>query len=107
MSRITFRTALITGASAGLGAEFARRLAGAGNTLAPGALATSEGIESVERRIAEDATLDLLINNAGFSGGRSFVERDAAVHMDMIQVHVAATVRVRRAAPPGVCSRGR
>ena len=70
-------------------------------------LATSDGIESVERRIAGDETLDLLINNAGFSGGRSFVERDAAVHMDMVQVHVAATVRLSRAALPGMIARGR
>lgn len=70
-------------------------------------LATSDGIDRVERRIAGDETFDLLVNNAGFSGGKSFVERVAAIHMDMVQVHVAATVRLSRAALPGMISRGR
>lgn len=70
-------------------------------------LATSDGIDRVERRIAGDETLDLLVNNAGFTGGKSFVERDAAVHMDMVQVHVATTVRLSRAVLPGMISRGR
>ncbi len=134
MSQTTFRTAVITGASAGLGAEYARQLAAAGTNLVLVArrldrlddlarelrekhavtvetlqadLATSDGIDHVVRRIAGDETLDLLVNNAGFSGGKSFVERDAAVHMDMVQVHVAATVRLTRAALPGMISRGR
>jgi short-subunit dehydrogenase len=128
-----YRTALITGASAGMGAEFARQLAAAGTNLIVVArrldrltelarglqaehpvtveilqadLSTSDGIERVERRITGDASLDLLVNNAGFSGGRSFVKRDASAHMDMIQVHVAATVRLTRAALPGMISRG-
>jgi uncharacterized protein len=134
MSRTTFRTALITGASAGLGAEYTRQLAATGTSLILVArrldrltelarelqakhavnvevlqadLATSDGIDHVERRINGDETLDLLVNNAGFTGGKSFVERDAAVHMDMVQVHVAATVRLSRAALPGMISRGR
>ena len=125
---------MITGASAGLGAEYARQLAATGTGLILVArrldrldnlarelrekhavtvetlqadLATSDGIDRVERRIAGDETFDLLVNNAGFSGGKSFVERDAAVHMDMLQVHVAATVRLSRAALPGMISRGR
>ncbi|MCX6571268.1 MAG: SDR family oxidoreductase [Candidatus Aminicenantes bacterium] len=134
MSKTTFRTALITGASAGLGAEYARRLAAAGTNLVLVArrlarlddlarelrekhavtvetlqadLATSDGIDRVEHRLAGDETLDLLVNNAGFTGGKSFVERDAAVHMDMVQVHVATTVRLSRAVLPGMVSRGR
>lgn len=134
MPRTIFRTALVTGASAGIGAEFARQLAASGTSLILVArrldrlddlarelqakyavtvetlqadLSASGGIERVERRIAGAETLDLLINNAGFSGGTSFVERDAAGHMDMVQVHVAATVRLSRAALPGMISRGR
>lgn len=134
MSKTTFRTALITGASAGLGAEYARRLAAAGTNLVLVArrlarlddlarelrekhavtvetlqadLATSDGIARVEHRLAGDETVDLLVNNAGFTGGKSFVERDAAVHMDMVQVHVATTVRLSRAVLPGMISRGR
>lgn len=135
MSRTTFRTALITGASAGLGAEFARQLAATGTSLILVArrldrlddlarkvrekhavtvetlqadLATSDGIDRVERRIVETATLDLLINNAGFGGGRgSFTEREAGHHLGMVQVHVATTVRLCRAALPGMIARGR
>jgi short-subunit dehydrogenase len=134
MPQTTFRTALITGASAGMGAEYARQLAAAGTSLILVArrldrldelarelrkihavtvetlqadLATSDGIDRVERRVTGDETLDLLVNNAGFTGGKSFVERDAAVHMGMVQVHVATTVRLSRAALPGMIARGR
>jgi len=135
MPQTTFRTALITGASAGMGAEFAGQLAAAGTNLILVArrldrldelarelrekhavtvdglqadLAASEGIERVERRIAETATLDLLINNAGFGGGPgSFVEREAGHHLGMVQVHVATAVRLCRAALPGMIARGR
>ena len=124
MPQTTFRTALITGASAGLGAEYARQLAAAGTNLILVArrldrlaelahelrekhavdveglqadLATAEGIERVEHRIAETATLDLLINNAGIGGGPgSFAEREAGHHLGMVQVHVATTVRLCR-----------
>lgn len=134
MSPTPYRTALITGASAGLGAEYARQLAATGTSLILVArrldrltdlarelrekhavtvetlqadLSTPEGVERVNRRLAEDETLDLLVNNAGFSGGKSFVERDPAIHMDMVQVHVVATVRLSRAVLPGMISRGR
>jgi short-subunit dehydrogenase len=135
MSRTTFRTALITGASAGMGTEYARQLASAGTNLILVArrldrleelarelrekhavavetlqadLANSEGIERVERRIADTETLDLLVNNAGFGGGKgSFVEREAGHHLGMVQVHVATTIRLCRAALPGMIARGR
>jgi hypothetical protein len=134
MSQTTFRTALITGASAGMGAEFAGQLAAVGTNLILVArrldrleelarglrekhavaveclqadLAAPEGIERVERRIADTETLDLLVNNAGFTGGKSFVERGTTVHMGMVQVHVATTVRLCRAALPGMIARGR
>jgi uncharacterized protein len=135
MPKTPWRTALITGASSGLGAEYARQLAAAGTNLILVArrmdrlselarelqskhalnvevlqadLATAEGIERVERRIAEDATFDLLINNAGFGGGQgSFAEREAGHHLGMVQVHIVATVRLCRAAISGMIGRGR
>jgi len=135
MPQTTFRTALITGASAGMGAEYARQLAAAGTNLILVArrldrleelarrlrekhalaieclqadLAAPEGIERVEHRIADTETLDLLINNAGFGGGKgSFVEREAGHHLGMVQVHIATTVRLCRAALPGMIARGR
>ena len=134
MPQTTFRTALITGASSGMGAEFAGQLAAAGTNLILVArridrleelaqklrekhavaveclqadLASSEGIDRVERRVAGDETLDLLVNNAGFTDGKSFVEGNTAAHMGMVQVHVATTVRLSRAALPGMIARGR
>jgi uncharacterized protein len=129
-----FRTALITGASAGLGAEYARQLAAAGTGLIlvarrqdrleelarelrekravaveilPADLSRDDGIGRVERRIAEDATLDLLVNNAGYGGRTGFARGEIADHLDMVRVHVEATVRLTRAALPGMIARGR
>jgi short-subunit dehydrogenase len=129
-----FRTALITGASAGLGAEYARQLAAAGTGLILVArrqdrleelarelrekhavtvdtlqadLSRNEGLGLVERRIAEDATLDLLVNNAGFGGRTGFVRGEIGDHLGMVRVHVEATVRLTRAALPGMIARGR
>lgn len=134
MSPTPYRTALITGASAGLGAEYARQLAATGTSLILVArrldrltelarelrtnhavsvetlqadLASSEGIERVERRIAEGATLDLLVNNAGFGGKGGFARGEAENHLTMVQVHVTAPVRLTRAAIPGMIARGR
>jgi short-subunit dehydrogenase len=135
MAQRSYRTALITGASAGLGAEFARQLAAAGTDLILVArrldrleglarelelehsvraealaadLLTVEGVAKVEHHLAETETLDLLVNNAGFGGGAgSFAEKDAGDHMGMVQVHVATTVRLCRAALPGMIARGR
>ncbi len=135
MIQTPFRTALITGASAGLGAEYARQLAAAGTNLVLVArrldrlaalaaelggkygvkaealaadLAAPEGVERVEGRIAGTETLDLLINNAGFGGGPgSFAEKGARDHLGIGQVHVATTVRLCRAALPGMIARGR
>ena len=135
ISKTLFRTALITGASAGLGAEYARQLAAAGTnlllvarrvdrltSLAAGLvgkygvtvetlsadLNTPEGIERVTSRISGAETLDLLVNKAGFGGGPgSFAEKDSRDHLGMVQVHIAATVQLCRAALPGMIARGR
>jgi len=134
MPQTTFRTALITGASAGMGAEYARELAASGTNLILAArrvdrleelarelrakhgvtvevvhadLSTDEGIAAVENRIAANPALDLLINNAGFGGRRGFVKGETSDHLNMVRVHVVATVRLTRAALPGMIDRGR
>jgi hypothetical protein len=128
------RTALITGASAGMGAEFARQLAAAGTNLILVArrkerlealsaelsarhgisvevlqadLASQDGIEGVRGRIASADTLDLLINNAGFGGTGVFSKSDVAYALGMVRVQVDAAVSLSRAALDGMLARGR
>jgi uncharacterized protein len=127
------RTALITGASSGIGAAFARRLASQGYDLilvarradrlhalaaevqdqygvvaevAVADLAQPADIELVEQRIADSATVELLINNAGFGTLGAFSEIDLKRQIDMIWVHVIASVCLSRAALPGMIARG-
>jgi short-subunit dehydrogenase len=128
------RTALITGASSGIGAAFARQLAAKGYHLILVArrgerlaalaaelredypiaadvlvadLSSLSNIERVERRIAELENLELLINNAGFGAPGPFAEVDLVRHMAMIHVHIIASVRLSRAALPGMMARRR
>lgn len=134
MPRMTFKRALITGASAGLGAEYARQLAAAGTDLVltarrrdrleeraaelraahgvrvdvvPADLETDDGIACLETALAADAALDLLVNNAGYGGRTGFNRGEAAAHVDMVRVHVEAAVRLAKAALAGMTARGR
>jgi hypothetical protein len=122
-------TALITGASAGIGAEFARQLAAQGRPLVLAArrgdrleemakalatpcevlvadLATEAGLSLVEQRI-ERGDVDLLVNNAGFGTRGLFWEADPAGQERMHRLHVMAAMRLCRAALPHMVRRGR
>ncbi|MFI6443944.1 SDR family NAD(P)-dependent oxidoreductase [Kitasatospora sp. NPDC050543] len=128
-------TALITGATAGIGAAFAARLARAGHNvvlvardserLAASAaqlrteygveaetltadLATEDGIAAVEQRLADTARpVDLLINNAGFGNKGAFLDVPLQAELDMLKVHIEAVLRLTTAALPGMRERGR
>lgn len=127
------RTALITGASSGLGEVFARRLAARGYNLLLTArreerlnklrheleakhsitvevfvadLTRADDVDRLTGRIDSLDSLEMLVNNAGFGVLGSFVEIDAEGHADMIQVHVVAAVRLTRAALPKMIDRG-
>ena len=118
-------TAVITGASGGIGAAFARRLAERGMSLllvarqvpalqalaaeldqAHGVavdhlsadLATPEGIGLVEERVAGLADLELLVNGAGFGTAGRFAGCDLASQLRMIELHVTAPTRLCYAA---------
>ncbi len=118
--------ALITGASVGLGAEFARQLAASGHDLVLVArdgvrlerarrelsarhgvmvdvlladLGTDDGCASVERRIADtDRPVDLLVNNAGIGIYAAFGKTALADEERQLDLNVRAVVRLSHAA---------
>jgi hypothetical protein len=121
--------ALITGASAGLGAEYARQLAEQGYHLVLTArrleklialsnqlekrygvtvqplsadLSQDEGIRLVEQRIRELPDLEILVNNAGFGLQSSFETNSVEDSLRMIQVHINAAVRLAHAVLPNM-----
>lgn len=127
-------TALITGASSGIGAAFARKLAVEGYDLVLVArradrldalaqelqqrhaiqvetlsadLTIEADVARVASRLAELPNLDLLVNNAGFGVEGHFAEADISPQLDMIRLHVLASVRLTHAALPGMIDRGR
>lgn len=133
-SRRTERRALVTGASAGIGAAFAERLArdkwdlcivarrrqrleeiarrlrrehGVQVQVIAADLTDAQALRRLERRIARDERLDLLINNAGVAGFGPFIERERDVEEAGIQLDVVAVVRLTHAALPAMVKRRR
>ena len=122
------KVALVTGASAGLGAEFARQLSKRGHRLVLAArrkdrldelareLGNSRAVaidlskaNAAARLLADlDAhgeTVELLVNNAGFGLIGRFAELDARRERQMIDLNVASLTDLCRAAAPAMIKR--
>ena len=127
------KTALITGASSGIGAVYAERLARRGYDLilvardaaklsalaAQLAAATGRKVDTlradlsvtaelraVEQRLASDDSIGLLVNNAGLGAVKPLVDSTPEELDQMIAVNVTALTRLTRAVAPGLVARG-
>lgn len=126
-------TALITGASAGIGAIYADRLAARGYNLILVArnreklqtlaaqisdktgrsvevlaadLADAASVARVEQVLREDASITALVNNAGVGTHTTLLESDIERMDAMVQLNVTALMRLTYAAVPGFVARG-
>jgi uncharacterized protein len=93
-------TALITGASFGIGAVYANRLARRGYDLIVVA-------RSVEEILRSDSSITMLINNAGTAGVAPLLDSDVNQMEAMIDLNVTALTRLTYAVAPGFVARGK
>jgi short-subunit dehydrogenase len=122
-------TALVTGASSGIGEQFARQLAARGHDLVlvarradrlerlAGELPTDAQVvacdlatdaASLAERVDElGVQIDLLVNNAGFGTSGPFVENDAAREAEEVRLNCEALVTLCHAFLPGMVERRR
>lgn len=128
-------SALVTGATAGIGLEFARQLAARGHGLVLVArdearltsvaeeLRSTYDVEvevlvadlvdkaqcaTVEARLADrDRPIELLVNNAGFGLKQRFLDNDIEAEQGLLDVLVTAVLRLSHAALGPMVERGR
>lgn len=126
-------TALITGASSGIGALYAERLARRGHDLILVArsrerleglaqrlveqtgrgvqvlvadLGDKEGLALVEQLLRSNEQISLLVNNAGVGATAPLLDADVEAMTRMIELNVTALTRLAYAVAPGLVARG-
>lgn len=124
-------TAMVTGASAGLGVEYCRQLADSCDVIVavgrrrerlqslaaeladqveihPVAvdLCKPEGVTRAIEVLHQQSPVDYLVNNAGFGAFGKFASSDLALQTDMVHLHIDATLTLCRAALPPMQEQG-
>lgn len=127
-------TAVVTGASSGIGAIYADRLAkrgydlilvarnegrlkdvakritsetGRSVTILPADLNDKASLAKVESVLKESPSITMLVNNAGFGSAVPLLQSDIGKMVDMIDLNVTALTRLAYAAAPAFASRGK
>lgn len=134
MKNLSGLTALVTGASGGIGVHIARRLAAEGMNVAlsgrreqelerlaeelrqtgvktaavPADLAKRTELDGLLKRTgAELGPIDVLVNNAGIENTSAFTSYTEDELADMIELNLTAPLLLTRKALPGMLERGR
>ena len=133
MTTPTKGTALVTGATAGLGAAYAEQLAQRGHDIVLVArdkarldsvaseissttgrtvsvlsadLGTADGIRAVEAKLADDPSIDTVVNNAGGTVFGPVQATNPDVLEDLVTLNVTAFTRIAAAAAKAFAGRG-
>ena len=133
MAKQALGAALITGASSGIGATYADRLAQRGYDLVlvardqarmqetarrlrdqtgvaidimPADLTDAADLRAIEARLRQDSRIGLLVNNAGAAGQAGFAEPDLDALDSLIRLNVTAVTRLAGAVVPRFLAAG-